>query len=108
MNCAEFQEVLAEVFEGDRTAEQESHLQSCSVCSSLVAELDLIANEARQLQEVAEPNPRVWASIEIALRQVECTAHVRLRTARFIRVGQTSPVAVQPAPRVGRKVAEVL
>jgi len=69
MNCAEFQEVLPEVFEGDRTAEQESHLQSCSVCSSLVAELDLIANEARQLQEVAEPNPRVWASIEIALRQ---------------------------------------
>ncbi len=39
------------------------------LCSGLVAELDLIANEARQLQEVAEPNPRVWASIEIALRQ---------------------------------------
>ena len=69
MNCAEFQEVLPEVFEGDRTAEQESHLQSCPVCSSLVAELDLIAREARQLQEIAEPNPRVWASIEIALRQ---------------------------------------
>ena len=69
MNCADFQEVLPEVFEGDQTAEQESHLQSCSMCSSLVAELDLIANEARQLQEVAEPNPRVWASIEIALRQ---------------------------------------
>jgi len=69
MNCAEFQEILPEVFDGDRTVEQESHLQSCSVCSTLVAELDLIASEARQLQEVAEPNARVWASIEIALRQ---------------------------------------
>jgi hypothetical protein len=69
MNCEEFQEILPEVFESGRTAERESHLQSCSVCSSLVAELDLIANEARQLQEVSEPSPRVWASIEIALRQ---------------------------------------
>ena len=69
MNCAEFQEILPEVFEGGRTAEQESHLKSCSACSGLVAELDLIAREARQLQEGAEPNPRVWNSIEIALRQ---------------------------------------
>ena len=69
MNCAEFQEILPEVFEGGRTAEQESHLKSCPVCSGLVADLDLIAREAQQLQEVAEPNPRVWSSIEIALRQ---------------------------------------
>ena len=69
MNCTEFQEFLPEVFEGGRTAEQESHLKSCPVCSSLVADLELIAREARQLQEVAEPNPRVWNSIEITLRQ---------------------------------------
>jgi hypothetical protein len=69
MNCAEFQEILPEVIEGGRTAEQESHLKSCPVCSSLVADLDLIAREARQLQEVAEPSPRVWNSIEITLRQ---------------------------------------
>jgi hypothetical protein len=69
MNCAEFQELLPEVLEGVRTAQQESHLKSCPVCSSLVADLDLIAREARQLQEVAEPSPRVWNSIEITLRQ---------------------------------------
>ena len=33
MNCAEFQEILPEVFEGGRTAEQESHLKSCPACS---------------------------------------------------------------------------
>jgi hypothetical protein len=69
MNCAKFQEVLPEIFEGDRTAEQESHLNSCPACSGLVADLDLIGREARQLQEVAEPNPRVWNFIEITLRQ---------------------------------------
>ncbi len=69
MNCVQFQKILPEVFEGGRTAEQESHLKSCPMCSGLVADLDLIAREARQLQEVAEPSQRVWNSIEIALRQ---------------------------------------
>ena len=69
MNCAEFQESLPEVFEGGRTVEQDSHLKSCGICSGLVADLDLIAREARQLQEAAEPNPRVWNSIELVLRQ---------------------------------------
>jgi hypothetical protein len=69
MNCAQFQEVLPDVIDSGRNAEQEAHLQSCSACSSLVADLDLIAVEARQLQDFAEPAPRVWNSIEIALRQ---------------------------------------
>jgi hypothetical protein len=69
MDCSKFQEILPEVFESGRSTEQESHLKSCPACSSLVAELDLISREARQLQDVAEPNPRVWKSIEIALRQ---------------------------------------
>jgi hypothetical protein len=69
MNCTEFQEILPEVLEGGRTAEQESHLKSCTACSGLVADLDLIVREARQLQADAEPNQRVWNSIEIALRQ---------------------------------------
>lgn len=88
MNCTEFQEILPEVLDSGRTAEQELHLKSCAVCSSLVAELDLIANEARQLQEVAEPNPRVWASIEIALRQ-----------EGIIHEPQLEPVLLRPAPR---------
>jgi hypothetical protein len=69
MNCAEFQDFLPEGFEGGRTVEQESHLKSCSTCSGLVADLELIAREARQLQETAEPSPRVWNYIEITLRQ---------------------------------------
>jgi hypothetical protein len=69
MNCAQFQEFLPEGFEGGRTAEQDSHLRSCAACSGLVADLELIAREARQLQSIAEPSARVWNSIEIILRQ---------------------------------------
>lgn len=69
MNCTEFQEILPEVFEGGRTPEQAAHLKSCPRCSGLLADLDLIAREARQLQELAEPSPRVWNSIEIELRR---------------------------------------
>jgi hypothetical protein len=78
MNCVQFQKILPEVFEGGRTAEQESHLKSCPMCSGLVADLDLIAREARQLQEVAEPSQRVWNSIEIALRQEGIIRNPRL------------------------------
>ena len=39
-----------------RNAEQEAHLHSCIECSSLVAELDLIAGEARQLRELEDPS----------------------------------------------------
>ncbi len=44
-------------------------MKSCPLCSSLFAELDSDCREARQLQDSAEPAPRVWNSIEIALRQ---------------------------------------
>src|SRR6266581_3252232 len=69
MNCAQFQQILPEVIDGDRNAEQQAHLRSCPVCSSLMADLNLIVAEAPGLQELAEPAPRVWNSIEIALRQ---------------------------------------
>jgi hypothetical protein len=88
MNCTEFQEILPDVLEADRTPELESHLKSCPACSNLVAELDLIVSEARQLQDVADPDPRVWASIEIALRQ-----------EGIIRDPQLGPTLVPDVPR---------
>src|SRR5436305_12911508 len=69
MNCVELQEALSDLIDSGRTPEQETHLRSCPVCTSLLADLALIASEARQLQGLAERNPRVWNSIEIALRQ---------------------------------------
>jgi hypothetical protein len=69
MNCTEFQRIVPDIMEDGRTAEQEAHLRSCSVCSNLVSDLDAISQEARLLRSSEEPSPRVWNSIEIALRQ---------------------------------------
>ena len=68
MNCVELRKSLAEVDDGS-SAEQQAHLKSCRHCSALLAELKMIATVAEELCEASEPSPRVWNSIEIALRQ---------------------------------------
>jgi len=69
MTCGEFQKFLPDIMEGERNAEHAAHLQSCSACSGLVSDLNLISHQARLLQASEEPSPRVWNQIEIALRQ---------------------------------------
>jgi hypothetical protein len=68
MNCVELQQSLADVEDGS-SVEQKAHLRACPACSALAKELNLIAAAARELQAADEPSPRVWNSIEIALRQ---------------------------------------
>jgi anti-sigma factor RsiW len=68
MNCLELQASLAEVEDG-RSREQRAHLKTCPECSALVKELNLIASSAIELRAADEPSPRVWNSLEIALRQ---------------------------------------
>jgi hypothetical protein len=68
MNCVELQQSLAEA-EDASSVEQRAHLKACPACSALVKELDLIVAAACQLKAADEPSPRVWNSIEFALRQ---------------------------------------
>ncbi|MGA8617054.1 MAG: anti-sigma factor [Candidatus Sulfotelmatobacter sp.] len=68
MTCVELQQSLAEIEDGS-AVEQSAHLRTCPACSALVKELNLIIAAAGRLQAADEPSPRVWNSIEIALRQ---------------------------------------
>ena len=68
MNCVELQQSLAEL-EDSGSAEQLAHLRGCPACSALVRDLNQIAAAASRLQEANEPSPRVWNSIEAALRR---------------------------------------
>ena len=68
MNCVELQQSLAEVENGS-TLEQRAHLRACPKCSALLRDLNQIVASAGELQASDEPSPRVWNSIEIALRQ---------------------------------------
>jgi hypothetical protein len=55
--------------EDARRSDQRAHLKTCPQCSALVAELDFIISAAIDLRAAEEPSPRVWNSIEIALRK---------------------------------------
>jgi hypothetical protein len=68
MTCVELQESLSEI-DNFSSAVQQEHLRRCPACSSLVRELELIISSAPSLLEDNEPSPRVWNSIESALRK---------------------------------------
>src|SRR5579864_5430138 len=68
MTCDGFERVLPELGSG-HSIEQEEHLKFCPACSDLVADLKAISQQGRLLQGSEEPSPRVWQSIETALRQ---------------------------------------
>lgn len=69
MTCAEFEAVLPDLLEGGGTAEQREHARICQACSDLVSDINMISQQAKLLRACDEPSPRVWNSIEIALRQ---------------------------------------
>src|SRR5262252_4889851 len=68
MTCAEFQRILPDLLESERAAELQAHLGSCRRCAGLVSDLKAISEQARLLKASEEPHPRVWNSLEAALR----------------------------------------
>ncbi len=69
MNCLQFENALSDYLEGDATSEQRAHLNSCSACSGLLADLSLISAEASSLRELDGPSDKVWKSLEAQLRR---------------------------------------
>jgi len=69
MNCFEFERVLPDCLEGGHTAELQAHLNSCSACASLLADLNFISSQARLLQDSEDPSPVVWNLLELQLRR---------------------------------------
>ncbi|PYX88996.1 MAG: hypothetical protein DMG68_06605 [Acidobacteria bacterium] len=67
MTCSEFHEILPDMLEHEAAGRHAAHLQSCSSCSSLVADLKAISEGARLLAEADEPSPRIWANIQRTL-----------------------------------------
>jgi hypothetical protein len=48
--------------------DDEDHVYFCPECSGVLGDLNEISEQARLLQASDEPSPRIWNSIEIALR----------------------------------------
>lgn len=85
MNCVEFERVLPDFLAGGQTTEQRAHLNSCSTCSGLVADLEFIASRAKSLSDSDDPSPAVWNTLE-----------ARLRSEGVIRRSQPLPAPVRP------------
>ncbi|HYX54450.1 MAG TPA: hypothetical protein VE783_13415 [Candidatus Limnocylindrales bacterium] len=69
MNCQQFQEVLPYIIENGGNEEEEAHLRGCRSCSELVRDLKYIAEQAKLLLPMHDPNPRVWGNIEQSLQR---------------------------------------
>jgi len=68
MDCAQFQDRLPELFESGVDLSADPHLMTCSNCSSLVRDLEYIAQQAKLLLPLHDPSPEVWTNIQSAIR----------------------------------------
>jgi hypothetical protein len=66
--CAAFQATMAERIGEGEDLQANPHLSTCERCSSLVRDLEAIAEAARQLMPIdADPADELWSKIEIRL-----------------------------------------
>jgi hypothetical protein len=71
MTCEEFQAHMPELIGSGEDASAHPHMRNCALCSALLADLETIAEAARQLFPVEDPPDRVWDQIQSAIRQEE-------------------------------------
>jgi hypothetical protein len=75
MSCQEFQESLADLIGSGEDAASHPHLQSCANCRAFLADLQAIADAARQLL-LEEPDENLWSRIEMSIKNEEGSAKV--------------------------------
>ncbi|MGA2569521.1 MAG: hypothetical protein ABSF23_03300 [Terracidiphilus sp.] len=69
LSCAEFQAQLPELIGSGADAAAHPHVQGCERCRALLADLESIAEAARQLFPSVEPPDEVWEHIESAIKR---------------------------------------
>jgi hypothetical protein len=80
ISCAEFQDHLPDFFVNANglpdDASLQHHLDTCDNCSTLVRDLQYIADQARLLLEPAEEDPSdaVWSNIQSKMEQERAEA----------------------------------
>jgi hypothetical protein len=71
MNCAEFQSQLPDMIGSGEDVKNHAHIQSCELCRALLADLETIAEAARQLFPAVEPPDDLWNQIESKIQGEE-------------------------------------
>lgn len=68
MSCEEFQAQLPELIGSGGKISDLAHIQSCELCRALLADLETIAEAARQLFPIVEPPDNLWEQIESKIK----------------------------------------
>ena len=68
MTCAEFQAQMPELIGSGADASSHPHVQNCALCRALLADLETIAEAARQLFPVEDPPDTLWEKLESAIK----------------------------------------
>ena len=72
MTCQEFQEQMADLIGSGENVDSHPHLQTCANCRALLADLQTIADAAKQLLPIDEqPQEDLWERIELAIKKEE-------------------------------------
>ena len=69
LSCQEFQSRLPELIGAGDDMSLHPHIQSCELCRALLADLETIAEAARQLFPVVDPPDELWTQIESAIKE---------------------------------------
>ena len=75
LDCDQFQAQLAELIGSGENAADHPHLKNCARCRALLADLETIAEAARQLLPIVEPPDELWEHIESAIKDEEASPH---------------------------------
>jgi hypothetical protein len=68
LTCAAFQAQLPDLIASGEDVNSHPHLESCELCRALLADLETIAEAARQLFPIVEPPDDLWDHIESAIK----------------------------------------
>jgi hypothetical protein len=68
MSCEVFQAQLPELIGSGGKISELEHIQNCDLCRALLADLETIAEAARQLFPIVEPPDNLWDQIESKIK----------------------------------------
>jgi predicted anti-sigma-YlaC factor YlaD len=77
MSCEAFQAQLPDLIGSGEIVSAHPHLENCELCRAFLADLEAIAEAARQLFPVEEPPDKLWEKIESAIKKEEAGVEMR-------------------------------
>jgi len=82
MSCESFQAQLADLVGSGEDVSLHPHLRSCANCTALLADLQVIADAAKRLFSVEQPQEDLWQRIELAIKKEEGSIQTELKDRR--------------------------